>query len=85
LPHPDAGTPEGAVARLRGAENGLVIRGCDGSVEVVRGTGAGRWPTAQAVLADLLDLLAPGPNDAELGRPVPAGTAADRHRLGVPS
>lgn len=83
LPHLDTGTPEGAVGRLRGPENGLVVRGCDGSVEVVRGTGAGRWPTAQAVLADLLDLWASVPNDEELGRPVPAGTAADLHPLGV--
>jgi homoserine dehydrogenase len=36
--------------------NAVVLRSFDGSEELVAGTGAGRWPTAEAVLADLLDL-----------------------------
>ncbi len=39
-----------------GARNAAVLRSFDGSTEVVAGAGAGRWPTAEAVLADLLDL-----------------------------
>jgi len=48
LSHPLAG--------CAGAENRLLI---DGSL--LRGTGAGRWPTTQAVLADLLDLAGAEP------------------------
>ncbi|MCC6426326.1 MAG: aspartate-semialdehyde dehydrogenase [Phycisphaerales bacterium] len=44
------------LAALRGPENALVIRCSDGSTSTHRGTGAGRWPTAQSVLADLLEL-----------------------------
>jgi len=36
--------------------NCAAIERADGSVEVVRGRGAGRWPTAESVLADLLEL-----------------------------
>jgi homoserine dehydrogenase len=41
------------LAGCAGAENRLLVDG-----ELVRGVGAGRWPTAEAVLADLLDLAA---------------------------
>lgn len=44
------------LAAARGAGNVLVLRFADGSSEVVRGRGAGAWPTASAVLADLFDL-----------------------------
>jgi homoserine dehydrogenase len=40
-------------ARLKGAENGLIIETENGSRPIVCGTGAGRWPTTEAVLADL--------------------------------
>ncbi|GMV27492.1 MAG: hypothetical protein AMXMBFR58_35230 [Phycisphaerae bacterium] len=63
-------TPEGIVASVQprlvdashplasisGAENRLVITAADGVATVVGGTGAGRWPTAQSVVADLFDL-----------------------------
>jgi homoserine dehydrogenase len=52
LSHPLAG--------CSGAENRLLIDGA-----LLRGTGAGRWPTTQAVLADLLDLAGTG---ADAGR-----------------
>ena len=44
------------VGRCRGCENVLVIELDDGSNVSVRGTGAGRWPTALSVVADILDL-----------------------------
>ena len=40
-------------ARLRGAENGLIIETENGVGRIVRGTGAGRWPTTESVMADL--------------------------------
>ncbi len=36
--------------------NALVIERADGSIETLRGKGAGRWPTAESVLGDLLEL-----------------------------
>jgi len=42
--------------RLRGAQNGLIVETIDGSARVTCGIGAGRWPTTEAVMADLLDL-----------------------------
>jgi len=44
------------LAGARGALNVLVLHFADGSSEVHRGRGAGAWPTATAVLADLFDL-----------------------------
>ncbi len=44
------------LAQVRGEENAVVIRTRDGTIEVLRGKGAGRWPTTIAVVADLLDL-----------------------------
>ncbi len=41
---------------LPGATNAVVIERDDGSVETLRGLGAGRWPTAESVVADLLSL-----------------------------
>jgi homoserine dehydrogenase len=40
-------------ARLKGAENGLIIETENGAKRIVCGTGAGRWPTTEAVMADL--------------------------------
>lgn len=45
------------LARLPGAFNGAVITLRDGTEWIVRGAGAGRWPTTEAVLADCLELL----------------------------
>jgi homoserine dehydrogenase len=42
------------LAGVRGVHNAALIEHADGSSELVRGKGAGRWPTAEAVLADLL-------------------------------
>lgn len=46
-----------ALADLTGAWNRLVIHTAAGT-EVADGVGAGRWPTAHAVVADVLDLVA---------------------------
>jgi homoserine dehydrogenase len=42
------------LAELRGAQNGLIIEMENGARRIVFGTGAGRWPTTEAVIADLL-------------------------------
>jgi homoserine dehydrogenase len=44
------------LASVSGAENRLIIRMESGSSFTVSGAGAGRWPTTEAVIADLLDL-----------------------------
>jgi homoserine dehydrogenase len=41
------------LARLKGAENGLIIETGNGARRIVCGRGAGRWPTTEAVIADL--------------------------------
>ena len=45
-----------ALARCRGADNVLVITLRNGRTMELRGRGAGRWPTAESVLGDLLEL-----------------------------
>jgi homoserine dehydrogenase len=42
------------LSSVRGVQNAALIERVDGTRELVRGTGAGRWPTAESVLADLL-------------------------------
>ncbi|MBU6414032.1 MAG: homoserine dehydrogenase [Planctomycetes bacterium] len=49
----DAGHP---LLAVRGAGNALAVTCRDGSVMVVRGKGAGRWPTTEAVIADVVDV-----------------------------
>ncbi|MFO0492623.1 MAG: homoserine dehydrogenase [bacterium] len=44
------------LANVRAEHNRVVFSLSDNSEHVATGRGAGRWPTAQAVLADLLDL-----------------------------
>lgn len=44
------------LASVRGAQNRLAIELENGETFTVSGTGAGRWPTTEAVIADLLDL-----------------------------
>lgn len=44
------------LAGARGEENRLLITGAGNREWRVRGKGAGRWPTAEAVIADLLDI-----------------------------
>lgn len=67
------------LARLRRGECGAVIESRAGTRSFVAGTGAGRWPTAEAVLADLLELsrevdsaAAPETDESSLARPVEA-------------
>lgn len=42
---------------LRDDECGVAVGGLDGSLRFTSGRGAGRWPTTEAVVADLLDLV----------------------------
>jgi homoserine dehydrogenase len=50
--------PEGhPLAGTAGPENRLLIQLRDGPPLLLSATGAGRWPTAEAVLADLYDLI----------------------------
>lgn len=44
------------LGQTRGGGNALVITFEDGTSEVLRGLGAGRYPTTEAVMADLLDI-----------------------------
>ena len=44
------------LAQISGAENRLIVRPEQGEPIVVSGTGAGRWPTTEAVMADLFDI-----------------------------
>jgi len=48
--------PDHPLARPSGAGNVLAIELADGSVTTIEARGAGRWPTTEAVLADLHDL-----------------------------
>jgi len=49
--------PEGSIfGRLRSEWNALQVLSKDGTLEAVTGRGAGRWPTTEAVLADLFDV-----------------------------
>lgn len=41
-------------------DNRLVVVGKSGRIWKVSGKGAGRWPTAESLLTDLIDLHAPG-------------------------
>ena len=58
------------LARLRLQENGAIVRR-RGKRVFLRGKGAGRWPTTEAVLADLFD-LARTRIDRQLGAEAPA-------------
>jgi homoserine dehydrogenase len=50
--------PTHPLAQVKGVSNRLLIETTDGQVQVITGRGAGRWPTTEAVLADLIDLVA---------------------------
>jgi homoserine dehydrogenase len=45
------------LAALKDEWNGAVIRSRDGTERVVTGKGAGRWPTAESIVADFHDLV----------------------------
>jgi homoserine dehydrogenase len=59
------------LAQTRLAGNALEITLMDGTSEVVRGLGAGRYPTTEAVIADLLEL-------SRTTQTEPAGAVASR-------
>ena len=68
------------LARARGAGNVAVIETVDGRREVIEGRGAGRWPTAEAVVADLL-AIARAAGQSGAGRACAGGrTIAARRR-----
>ena len=48
--------PAGLFGQLRNEWNAAEIEFKDGTVALVRGKGAGRWPTSESVLADLLEI-----------------------------
>jgi len=48
------------LSHTRGAENRLEVTTADGTVYRLSGLGAGRYPTATAILADLLDVALAG-------------------------
>jgi homoserine dehydrogenase len=50
--------PDHPLARPRGAGNALAIELASGEVVTLEARGAGRWPTTEAVMADLHDLAA---------------------------
>ncbi|OAB63242.1 hypothetical protein AY599_20700 [Leptolyngbya valderiana BDU 20041] len=61
---------------LPGEWNAAEIIGSDGATTLVRGRGAGRWATAEAVVADVLGLERAGVGDGVAGRAVLAPTPA---------
>jgi homoserine dehydrogenase len=44
------------LAQVKGVENRLIVDPAGAESIIVSGTGAGRWPTTEAVLADLFDI-----------------------------
>ncbi|MEQ8875989.1 MAG: hypothetical protein RIC49_06225, partial [Phycisphaerales bacterium] len=61
---------------LPGEWNAAEMIGSDGATTLVRGRGAGRWATAEAVVADVLGLERAGVGDGVAGRAVLAPTPA---------
>ncbi len=51
---PEVVDAEHPFARIRGEQNCLIARRADGSEQVLRGKGAGRWPTTVSVMSDVL-------------------------------
>jgi homoserine dehydrogenase len=49
------------LARVTNTENSVLISAADGTVHEVHGHGAGRWPTAASVFADIMDLQRAAP------------------------
>jgi homoserine dehydrogenase len=53
---PEAVSKDDPFASVRGEWNRLTISRADGKEVIVSGRGAGRWPTTEAVIADLLEV-----------------------------
>ena len=53
---PHFGAPGHAFHVLPGATNCLCVRDVQGGTHTCSGAGAGQWPTAESVMADLWDL-----------------------------
>ena len=49
------------LAKVTNTENSVLITAADGAVHEVHGHGAGRWPTAASVMADVMDLQRAAP------------------------
>ncbi len=49
--------PRSLFGALAGEWNGMEVRYTSGKMVVVRGRGAGRWPTAEAAMADIFDVI----------------------------
>jgi len=49
------------LAKVTNTENSVLITAADGRVHEVHGHGAGRWPTAASVMADIMDLQRAAP------------------------
>lgn len=47
---------EHPLAQVKGADNRLIVEPQVGPATVISGRGAGRWPTAEAVMSDLLEI-----------------------------
>ena len=72
--------PNHPFAGLENEQNGFLIRTPQGEVEI-RGKGAGRWPTAEAVFADIMDIQRHiTANNRSITRPNPVQT---RSRPGI--
>jgi homoserine dehydrogenase len=69
--------PTDPLADLPGARNAVVLEHADGSCQRLEGVGAGRWPTAEAVLGDLLELARARRGEVS---PPPGGTVASAAR-----
>lgn len=54
---PHSLTASHPLAHVNGADNCIVIKQTDGKLITLRGKGAGRWPTAESVYADLIALF----------------------------
>lgn len=60
--------PQDPLARITEESNGVELRFRDHSTRLIHGRGAGRWPTAESVIGDLLELIrdrdaAPAPSN----------------------
>ncbi|MFK7885185.1 MAG: homoserine dehydrogenase [Phycisphaerales bacterium] len=49
--------PEDSLYEVPGEKNALVVTWDDGVETIVRGRGAGRWPTSESVMSDVLSIL----------------------------